>query len=241
MYFKFPKTMQIHSNLKFLRKNKGLTQQELAERLQISRSKLAGYELNITPPIETLIQIAEYFNVSLDILIKEDLTAYSEYKVRELLETDQFLRGRKLRILSTTVDEQGRELIEVVSQRAKASYLAGFSDPEFISELPRFSLPFLPSDKKYRVFQVDGDSMLPVPDGAWIVCEYVDDWMGIKDGERYVIVTEQDGVTFKIAYNRIKAEQKLLLCSANPIYVPFEVDIEQVREVWKYRLAITGQ
>jgi transcriptional regulator with XRE-family HTH domain len=241
MYFKFPKTMQLHSNLKFLRKNKGLTQQELAERLQISRSKLAGYELNITPPIETLIQIAEYFNVSLDILIKEDLTAYSEYKVRELLETDQFLRGRKLRILSTTVDEQGRELIEVVSQRAKASYLAGFSDPEFISELPRFSLPFLPSDKKYRVFQVDGDSMLPVPDGAWIVCEYVDDWMGIKDGERYVIVTEQDGVTFKIAYNRIKAEQKLLLCSANPIYVPFEVDIEQVREVWKYRLAITGQ
>jgi transcriptional regulator with XRE-family HTH domain len=233
--------MQLHSNLKFLRKNKGLTQQELAERLQISRSKLAGYELNITPPIETLIQIAEYFNVSLDILIKEDLTAYSEYKVRELLETDQFLRGRKLRILSTTVDEQGRELIEVVSQRAKASYLAGFSDPEFISELPRFSLPFLPSDKKYRVFQVDGDSMLPVPDGAWIVCEYVDDWMGIKDGERYVIVTEQDGVTFKIAYNRIKAEQKLLLCSANPIYVPFEVDIEQVREVWKYRLAITGQ
>lgn len=231
--------MQLHSNLKFLRKKKDLTQQELAERLEISRSKLAGYELNITPPIEMLIQIAEYFNVSLDILIKEDLTAYSEYKLRELLETDQFLRGRKLRILSTTVDAEGRELIEVVSQRAKASYLAGFADPEFISDLPRFSLPFLPSDKKHRVFQVDGDSMLPIPDGAWIVCEYVDDWMAIKDGERYVIVTEQDGVTFKIAYNRIKAERKLLLCSSNPIYVPFEVDIEQVREIWKYRLAIT--
>jgi len=230
--------MQLQSNLKFLRKKKGFTQETLSDALGITRSKLAGYELNINPPLETLVKISDQLGVSIDILLREDLTSYSEYKVRELLETDQFLRGRKLRILSTTVDEQGRELIEVVSQKVKASYLAGFSDPEFISELPRFSLPFLPTDKKHRVFQVDGDSMLPIPDGAWIVCEYVDDWMAIKDGERYVIVTEQDGVTFKIAYNRIKAEQKLLLCSANPIYVPFEVDIEQVREVWKYRLSI---
>ena len=231
--------MHLHSNIKFLRKKKSLTQEELAERLMISRSKLAGYELNITPPLDTLVRIAEYFSISLDILIKENLGSYTEYKLRELLETDQFLRGRKLRILATTVDEQGRELIEVVSQRAKASYLAGFSDPEFISELPRFSLPFLPMDKKHRVFQVDGDSMLPIPDGAWIVCEYVEDWTAIKDGERYVIVTEQDGVTFKIAYNKIKAEQKLLLCSANPIYSPFEVEASQIREVWKYRLAMS--
>ncbi len=228
----------LSSNLKFLRKKKSLTQESLAEALGISRSKLAGYELNINPPIETLVKISDYLRVSLDILVKEDLSCYTEYKLRELLETDQFLRGRNLRILATTVDDQGRELIEVVSQRAKASYLAGFSDPEFIAELPRFALPFLPMDKKHRVFQVDGDSMLPIPDGAWIVCEYMDDWMAIKDGERYVIVTEQDGVTFKIAYNRIKEEQMLLLCSANPIYVPFEVEIEQVREVWRYRLAM---
>ena len=231
--------MTLNSNIKFLRKNKGLTQEELAERLMISRSKLAGYELNITPPLDTLVRIAEYFGVSLDILVKEDLNSYSEYKLRELLETDQFLRGRKLRVLSTTVDADGRELIEVVSQRAKASYLAGFADPEFISELPKFSLPFLPMDKKHRVFQIDGDSMLPIPDGAWIVCEYVEDWTGIKDGERYVIVTEQDGVTFKIAYNRLKSEQNLLLCSANPIYPPFEVEAIQIREVWKYRLAMS--
>lgn len=230
--------MYLHSNIKFLRKKKGLTQEELAEKLMISRSKLAGYELTITPPLEVIIRIAEGFNLSIDILVKEDLTSYSEYKLREMLETDQFLRGRKLRILATTVDEQGRELIEVVSQRAKASYLAGFSDPEYIAELPRFALPFLPMDKKHRVFQVDGDSMLPIPDGAWIVCEYIEDWTAIKGGERYVIVTEQDGVTFKIAYNRIQSERKLLLCSANPIYVPFEVEVEQIREVWKYRLSM---
>jgi transcriptional regulator with XRE-family HTH domain len=231
--------MSVHSNIKFLRKKKGLTQEALAQALGISRSKLAGYELSITPPLEVLLLFADYLKVSLDVLAREDLTSYSEYKLRELLETDQFLRGRNLRILSTTVDASGRELIEVVSQRAKASYLAGFADPEFISDLPRFSLPFLPTNKKHRVFQVDGDSMLPIPDGAWIVCEYVEDWTRLKDGDRYVIVTEQDGVTFKIGYKRHPQEQKILLCSANPIYPPFEVDFEQVREVWKYRLCIS--
>jgi len=231
--------MTLNTNIKFLRKKKNLTQETLASAIGISRSKLAGYELNVNPTLETLVKISDCLSVSVDILLREDLTSYSEYKLRELLETDQFLRGRKLRILATTVDEQGRELIEVVSQRAKASYLAGFSDPEFIAELPRFALPFLPMDKKHRVFQIDGDSMLPISDGAWIVCEYVDDWLAIKDGEHYVIVTEQDGVTFKIAYNRINSDQKLLLCSANPIYPPFEVEIEQVREVWRYRLAMS--
>lgn len=233
--------MSLNNNLKFLRKKKKLTQESLAEALGISRSKLAGYEATITPPLDMMVKIAEYFSVSLDILIKVDLTTYSEYKLRELLETDQFFRGRKLRILSTTVDSEGRELIEVVSQRAKASYLAGFADPEYISELPRFALPFLPMDKKHRVFQVDGDSMLPIPDGSWIICEYVDDWLAIKDGQRYVIVTEQDGVTFKIAYNRIQADHQLLLCSANPIYPPFEVNIEDVKEVWRYRLVMSEQ
>ena len=228
--------MHLNANIKFLRKQKGLTQETLANALGISRSKLAGYELNINPPLETILEMADYFGVSVDILLRKDLGVLSEYKLRQLLETDQFLRGRNLRILSTTVDAEGKELIEVVSQKAKASYLAGFSDPDFIEELPRFSLPFLPQDKKHRVFQVDGDSMLPVPEGAWLVCEYVDDWFSIKDGEKYVVVTEQDGVTFKIAYNQIREKERLLLCSSNPIYKPFYVNISDVREVWRYRL-----
>ncbi len=229
-------SMFLNVNIKFLRKKKGLTQETVAQAIGISRSKLAGYELNINPPLETILVIADYFGVSVDILLRKDLEKLSEYKLRQLLETDQFLRGRNLRILTTTVDSDGRELIEVVSQRAKASYLAGFSDPDFIEELPRFSLPFLPMDKKHRVFQVDGDSMLPIPDGAWIVCEYVDDWYAIKDGEKYVIVTEQDGVTFKLAYNHIADKEELLLCSSNPVYKPFYVGITDVKEVWRYRL-----
>ncbi|MCH7402766.1 XRE family transcriptional regulator [Belliella kenyensis] len=230
--------MYIHGNIKFLRKQRGLTQEVAAQAVGISRSKLAGYELNINPPLDVVLMISDYFGVSVDLLLRRDLQSLSAYKLRQVLETDQYLKGKHLRILATTVDTQGRELIEVVSQRAKASYLAGFSDPEFIEELPRFSLPFLPSDKKYRVFQIDGDSMLPLPDGAWIVCEYVDDWTKIKDGQRYVLVTEQDGVTFKIAYSQVEDKERVLLCSSNPIYKPFYVAVSDLREVWRFRMVM---
>ncbi|MCH7411619.1 helix-turn-helix domain-containing protein [Belliella sp. DSM 111904] len=230
--------MYIHGNIKFLRKQRGLTQEVAAQAVGISRSKLAGYELNINPPLDVVLMISDYFGVSVDLLLRRDLQSLSAYKLRQVLETDQYLKGKHLRILATTVDTQGRELIEVVSQRAKASYLAGFSDPEFIEELPRFSLPFLPSDKKYRVFQIDGDSMLPLPDGAWIVCEYVDDWTKIKDGQRYVLVTEQDGVTFKIAYSQVEDRERVLLCSSNPIYKPFYVAVSDLREVWRFKMVM---
>ena len=215
--------MYLHSNIKLLRKRKGITQSIMSESLKISRSKLAGYELSISPPLDTLVKICEYLEVSVDLILKENLEKYPAHKLREVLETSRYLKGRDLRILTTTVDAQGRELIEVVSQKAKASYLAGFSDPDFIWDLPRFHLPFLPQDKKYRVFQVDGDSMEPIPDGAWIICEYIDDWTGIRDGDKYVIVTEQDGVTFKLTYNQLSNKKQLLLCSSNPLYPPFEV------------------
>lgn len=228
--------MYIHSNVKFLRKKKRVTQAVMAEAVRITRSKLAGYELNVNPPLDVVVRLSEYLEVSVDLLLKEDLKSYSEHRLREILETNRFFRGKDLRILATTVDADGKEFIEVVSQRAKASYLAGFADPDYIGELPRFSLPFLSEDKKYRVFQVDGDSMDPIPDAAWIICEYVDDWTVIRDGEKYVVVTAQDGVTFKLAYMLQGEGNRLLLCSTNPVYKPFSVEMESIKEVWKYRM-----
>jgi transcriptional regulator with XRE-family HTH domain len=44
--------MYLNPNIKLLRKKKGLTQEMMADQIGISRSKLAGYELNINPPLE---------------------------------------------------------------------------------------------------------------------------------------------------------------------------------------------
>ncbi|WP_416730263.1 helix-turn-helix domain-containing protein [Fictibacillus sp. JL2B1089] len=65
-----------------LRKNKGLSQYELADRLGFSRGKLANYEQGSRQPdYDTLQKIADYFEVSTDYLLgREDLTQKNEKK-----------------------------------------------------------------------------------------------------------------------------------------------------------------
>lgn len=54
-----------------LRKNKGLTQKEIAEHLGISRQAYANYEAgNREPDINTLKLLSEYFEVSIDVLLE---------------------------------------------------------------------------------------------------------------------------------------------------------------------------
>ena len=91
-----------------------------------------------------------------------------------------------------------RENIELVTEKAKAGYRTGYADPEYIGELPVFNLPFLSDKRKYRTFQLKGDSMLPIPDGSWVTGEFVQDWMEVKNGKAYIVFTLDDGIVFKI-------------------------------------------
>lgn len=59
--------MNIGKKLKELRRGEGLTQQKLAEILQISRVNYTRYETNaVRPDYETLIKLADFYDVSLD-------------------------------------------------------------------------------------------------------------------------------------------------------------------------------
>jgi len=63
--------------LKELRKKQGLTQHELGKILNIHRTSINNYEHNYSAPsIETLIQFADYFNVSLDYLVERKSKPY---------------------------------------------------------------------------------------------------------------------------------------------------------------------
>jgi phage repressor protein C with HTH and peptisase S24 domain len=139
-----------------------------------------------------------------------------------------------LRVLATTVDEDNEENIELVNEKAKAGYTNGFADPEFIQQLPTFQLPFLSSSKKYRTFQLSGDSMLPIPDKAWVTGVFLQDWNDILTGEAYVVLTLDDGIVFKIAENLLEKEHKLTLFSLNPVYEPFDVNVNEIKEVWRF-------
>jgi transcriptional regulator with XRE-family HTH domain len=228
--------MYFASNIKFLRKRRGRTQDDVAVALNLKRSTLSGYENGVAQPgIDILVSFSGYFNMSIDTLLKIDMTRLSESQLGELERGyDAYVRGSNLRVLTTTVNSENRENIELVAEKAKAGYTTGYADPEYIGELPVFTLPFLSDKRKYRTFQLKGDSMLPIPDGSWVTGEFLQDWMDIKSGKAYVVFTMNDGIVFKIIENNITRDGKLVLYSLNPLYEPYDVHINEVKEIWKF-------
>lgn len=214
----------------------GRTQDDIAFALKIKRSTLSGYENSVAQPgLETIIAFSNYFNIAIDTLLKVDLSKLPESQLNQLEKGfDVFIRGSSLRVLATTVGNDNDENIELVSQKAKAGYTSGFADPEYISVLPAFRLPFLSKQKKYRTFQIDGDSMLPIPDGSWVTGVFVQDWSTVRDKDAYIILTIDEGVVFKVAENRIKEDGKLVLHSLNPMYKPYDIPVKDIREIWQF-------
>jgi transcriptional regulator with XRE-family HTH domain len=224
------------SNIKFLRKRKGYTQDEVAEHLKMKRPTLSGIENEVSQPtISALLTFSKFYNIAIDTLLNIELYKLSELQLRQLEHgEDVFIKGGRLRVLATTINPDNNENIELVSEKAKAGYATGFADPEFISQLPTFQLPFLSRQKKYRTFQLSGDSMLPIPDKSWVTAEYLQDWNQIISGEAYIVFTLDEGIVFKIVENLIKEEGVLRLYSLNPLYEPFNVPVSELKEVWKF-------
>ncbi len=223
-------------NIKLLRKRRGRTQDDIAFALQMKRSTLSGYENGVAEPgIEALLALAKYFKISVDTLITVDLGMLRESELYQLEHGyDIFVNGGNLRILTTTVDSSNKENIEVVNQKASAGYRTGFADPEYIRVLPTFQMPFLSPDRKYRTFQISGDSMLPIPDKSWVTGEFVQNWDLVRDHQAYIILTLNDGIMFKVVENRLKTEGRFLLHSLNPLYESYPVDLKDLREVWRF-------
>jgi transcriptional regulator with XRE-family HTH domain len=236
-------TMHFNTNIKLLRKRRGRTQDEVANFLGMKRSTLSGYENGVAQPgIEALVAFSEYLNIAIDTLVKIDLSKLSESQLGEIERGfDVYVTGSRIRVLATTVDKNNEENIELVPEKARAGYTRGYADPEYIRELPVFNLPFLSKEKKYRTFQIKGDSMLPIPDGSWVTGEYVQDWNHLKNADACIILTLNEGVVFKIIENNIKTEKSLKLFSLNPVYEPYTLTVNEITEIWKFNNFISSQ
>ncbi|MCG8411159.1 MAG: LexA family transcriptional regulator [Bacteroidales bacterium] len=221
-------------NIKYLRKSKNLTQSKLAKELNLNRAMIGSYEENrAIPKLSVLVNIANYFSISLDTLIKQDLWDENGWHTQD--QNTEHYTGNKLRVISTVVDKTDKELITTVPINAMAGYTNGYSDPEFIEELPRFSLPLieLSKERTYRVFQIKGDSMLPLKSGTYVICEYLANWNDIINNKPYVVISKDEGVVYKRLEDKIKDAGEIILNSDNKEYLPYEMKIDDVLEIWK--------
>ena len=68
-------------NIRFLRRKKGLSQEELADILGVKRSSIAAYERkNVEPRLRIVLEIAKYFDINVQDLLELRLKADSAYR-----------------------------------------------------------------------------------------------------------------------------------------------------------------
>lgn len=220
---------QLKLNIKAKRKALGLTQEDLAVRIGVTRSALGAYEEGRAEPrLSVLMSLADLFSCSIDALLQQDILKSAGQQ------SSADVAGKRLRILPVAVQASGEEQISVVPVQAAAGYLDGHRDTDFVAKLPAFSLPVaeLSAERSYRLFQIKGDSMLPIPDGAYIVAEYVQDWRRLRDYQSCIVVSKGEGVVYKRVLNQLE-QGYLELRSDNSAYAPYRILADEVLEVWK--------
>lgn len=241
--------MNLATNLRYLRKKMGKTQDALSAELNLGRTTLANYEAKISEPnVETLIAISNYFGISVDDLLSKNMEAI--YKAANVNIADGPAKERVSlshryngipRII--TVDQKGNDNIVYVPVKARAGYLLGYGDSEFMETLPTFRLPGL-NNSTYRMFEVEGPSMAPnILNGDKLIGEWVDDLEKIRDNRVYVIV-HKGGVAVKRIINRLAERGKLYLKSDTIAhrheFPTIEIDPSDIKEVWYGRLKISS-
>jgi transcriptional regulator with XRE-family HTH domain len=237
--------MELHlqSNLKFLRKRSGKTQDGLSSELKIGRTTLANYESGVSEPnVETLLTFANYFGVALDLLLSVNLEKANN-NAKLVGQSGPIKPGDSFMPKVVTVDSDGNDNILYVPVKARAGYLLGYGDPEYIETLPSFRLPGL-NNATFRMFEVDGPSMAPnVLHGDRIIGEWVESLDKIRDNRVHVVV-HKGGVAVKRVLNRISERGKLYLKSdtiAHRHEFPIlEIDPEDIMEIWYGRLKISS-
>jgi len=213
-------------NLKYLRKLRGWTQEEFANKLNIKRSLIGAYEEERADPrIEILEVVSNMFKLSMDELLLKDLS--------QSMNTGGYLQKRRM----MKIGSADRNVIHFVPVKAAAGYLTSYADSEFIDELNTFTLPML-TGGDYRAFEIIGDSMLPTPSGSIIVGEKVESLEDTKNGQAYIVVSKNEGIVYKRIQKNSKSKNKITLESDNPNYQPYQINSEDIVELWQAQVVI---
>ena len=80
--------------------------------------------------------------------------------------------------------------------------------------------------------------MLPLPSGSKVVGRFVEHRRDIVFGERYVVLTQSEGVVFK-RLHADKNKRVVQLHSDNNTYEPYSIAWSEVLELWQFMCAIT--
>lgn len=206
--------MSISYNLKNLRETFSYSQKRVAS------------ELGITQGAYSLIE-----NGQNSITTEHLLTLSKLYSVP----TDRILKGSKNAIIMST----NNGFVPLVKVEAHAGFISNRDNEEWLETLEMYKIPGYEPATGQKLFEVEGDSMLPtLMHGDILITQHVEDLSEILDGSVVVIVTDKSVLT-----KRIKKDlnnNALILISDNNKYDSISYSVNNIVEVLIVRGKITS-
>jgi hypothetical protein len=80
---------------------------------------------------------------------------------------------------------------------------------------------------------------LPTVSGSVIVGEKVEDLEAVKSNQTYVVVSRNEGIVYKRVLKNNKSKSKLTMVSDNTSYQPYNMNTDDVIEVWRAQMIIS--
>lgn len=138
--------MNIGSNLQFLRKMSGLTQEALAEKVDVSRQTISKWELDAAcPEMNKLIELCDLFHCTMDQLAREDMNVADDMYSNMRCEWVEPFRYLQYTVISS---EPEADAIEHLKRTAS---VLGIADPQIIG----WDFPHL-SQEQINVYNMHG-------------------------------------------------------------------------------------
>jgi transcriptional regulator with XRE-family HTH domain len=222
----------IGKNIKKIRSVKKISQANFAEIFDLNRGSVGAYEEGrAEPKIDTIIQIANHFSLSIDLLLNKEL------QVNELL---------SLNILNEKMDKAHhfekptkayrKGGIGLVYVKGYSEYIVNINSKDYIANLPYIELP-ANFKQEARAFELNGSEMEYHQNGLHhgdiLLCQrakYEDKFP--TSPKVYTIVLKNEIITRRLA--EVK-QNELVLSSDDPNYELLRIKRKDIVEIWEVR------
>jgi transcriptional regulator with XRE-family HTH domain len=243
-------------------KEKGVTQQDIMRDFNASQP-YASSLINGKRVIgkKTAEKLSELYGLDFAALLRNEDDAEENEEVKDI--TNQFYDNKRpakrsnakiLGPLDPDEDEEGntrfREIspgryrmrVPLVTQKARAGFLRGFRDEEYIEELPihEVTVDFF-YKSRYFAIEAEGDSMddrtiYAIPDKTVLTCRVLNQEMWkpklhVHNFPNWVIVHKRDGVLVKQIAEQDLEKGYIVLSSLNPdkdLYPDYRVEVKDI-------------
>ncbi len=191
--------MRFGQNLQFLRKmHKGMTQDELAEKMGVSRQTISKWEMDSTfPEIENAIMLCNLFSCSLDALLRENMNSDSEAYTNIRVETVPPFRYVRYAVIS---EEPETDAIKHINDWAVS---CGIEQVEVIG----WDFPFV-SQEQINVYHMHGyAAACMIPENFDAACCEME--ILKQTNQQYAVITIKE--PFKAPFSLIPNAYKTLI------------------------------